>query len=198
MAKKADAGWTSKNKMPGYIPPYKAPRPRRGEQTNETNVQPVVIDCSESLQKDSDSEEGTQFGVVWEKLKDVEAKESEAETPKQTEIPTPIEYVGDIWRDKTRPIVLITETKETERPTSDTEEDNIPVIQTLVRKEKEIPTGEMCVGKTVLKQFDEGLLKSNQRLYLPALLALLSATGLRCFMIFHLVTIQECVVPIVS
>ncbi len=70
-----------------------------------------MIDISESLQKESDSEEDTQFGVVWEKLKDVEAKESEAETPKQTEIPTPIEYVGDIWRDKTRPIVLITETE---------------------------------------------------------------------------------------
>ncbi len=110
-------------------------------------------------------------------------KESEAETPKESEI----EYVGDIWRDKTRPIVLITETEETERPTSDTEEDNIPVIQTLVRKEKEeterptsdteednipvihtlvrkeneIPTGEMCVGKTVLKQFDEGLFKGT-------------------------------------
>jgi hypothetical protein len=79
-----------------------------------------------------------------------------AKTTTVPKIPKPIEYVGDFWKDETRPIVLITETEETERQTSDTEEDNIPVIQTLVRKEKEI-SGESSVGKTVMKQFEAGL-----------------------------------------
>ncbi len=100
----------------------------------------------------------TQFGVVWEKM--TEAQLNMAGNTKTTTLkatPEPIAYVGEPWRDKTRPLVLITETEETERQTSDVEEDNIPLSQTLDK----IPTGEMCIGLTVLKQFDEGLFKGT-------------------------------------
>ena len=60
----------------------------------------------------------------------------------------------------TTSIVLITETEESERQSSDVEEDNIPLIQTLVTKDIEI-SGETCVGKKVMKHFAEGLFMSE-------------------------------------
>jgi hypothetical protein len=62
MSKKSDEGWPGKNISLSRIPPYKAPK-----QTKKT-----VVDISKSEDKASDSEEDTQFGVVWEKIKDVE------------------------------------------------------------------------------------------------------------------------------
>ncbi len=102
-------------------------------------------------------EEETQFGVVWEKMTEEQMKMVQnAKKITETEAPEPIVYVGQPWKDKTRPMVLITETEETERQTSDNEEDNIPVSQILVRKEK-VTSGESSVGKTVMKQFEAGL-----------------------------------------
>jgi hypothetical protein len=56
----------------------------------------------------------------------------------------------------TTSIVLITETEESERQSSHVEEDNIPLIQILVKKDIEI-SGEASVGKFVMKQFEAGL-----------------------------------------
>jgi hypothetical protein len=88
-------------------------------------------------------------------LAEDETKRPEGETPQ------PIEYVEQPWKKKTYPIVLITETED---QSSDNEEDNIPFSsQIQARKEdtrvviEEVPSGETCVGKTVVKQFDEGL-----------------------------------------
>ncbi len=115
-----------------------------------TRRQPKEIALiTETEENERDSEEETQFGVVWEKM--TEAQLNMADNTKTTTLtatPEPIAYVGEPWRDKTRPLVLITETEETERQKSDVEEDNIPLSQTLDK----ISTGEMCVGLTVLKQ----------------------------------------------
>jgi hypothetical protein len=70
MSKKADEGWSGKHVPLSRIPPNKAPR-----QTKKT-----VIDVSESEDKASDSEEDTQFGVVWEKIKDVETLTDKSKT----------------------------------------------------------------------------------------------------------------------
>jgi hypothetical protein len=60
--KKADEGWSGKNVPLSSIPPYKAPRQRKQ----------TLVDITETEEKASDSEEDTQFVVVWEKIKEVE------------------------------------------------------------------------------------------------------------------------------
>jgi hypothetical protein len=60
-------------------PPYNAPRQTSAKDTLQTKVNADVEDISESEDKgkgisDSDSEDDTQFGVVWEKFKDVTEK----------------------------------------------------------------------------------------------------------------------------
>jgi hypothetical protein len=159
MAKKADGGWTSKNQKPGYIPPFKTPRSVTVVEKRNIRRQPKeIVLITETEENERESEEDTQFGVVWEKMTEAQLKMADnTKTTTLTATPEPIAYVGEPWRDKTRPIVLITETEETERETSDVEEDNIPLSQTLDK----IPTGEMCIGLTVLKQFDEGLFKGT-------------------------------------
>ncbi len=72
MSKKADEGWTGKNKMPPLIPPYKTPRLVSVENKMQTRKKPAVVDISETEAKDSGSEEETQFGVVWEKMTEVQ------------------------------------------------------------------------------------------------------------------------------
>ncbi len=228
MTKKVDAGgWTGKNKMPAPIPPYKTPRQVNAEGTRTTRSKKTVVLITETEEQDSDSEEETQFGLVWKKmteeqikmaeeqikmaeeqkkmvdeqkkmaeeqkkLADIATKATEKDTPKpkktrtivliteteETEMqasdneednipvsqifatelqrPTPIQYVGQPWKDKSRSIVLIPETEETERQASDNEDDNIPVSQILARKE-EVTSGQSNVGKTVMKQFEAGL-----------------------------------------
>jgi hypothetical protein len=115
MSKKPDAGWTGKNKMPSHIPLYKTPRSVSVVETRKTRRKPAAVVITETEEKESDSEEETQFGVVWEKMTEEQKKMVEnAKTTTETETPKPIEYVGQPWKDKTRPIVLITETEETE------------------------------------------------------------------------------------
>jgi hypothetical protein len=143
MTKKADAGgWTGKNKMPAPIPPYKTPRQVNVEGTRTTRSKKTVVLITETEEQASDSEEETQFGLVWEKMTEEqikmaaeqkkmadEQKKMAEEQKKMADEPKPIEYVGHPWKDKSRPIVLITETEETERQASDNEEDNIPLSQ---------------------------------------------------------------------
>jgi hypothetical protein len=57
MSKKADEGWTGKNKMPPNIPPYKAPRVVSVTNTRKTRSKAVVVVISETEDKDSDGEE---------------------------------------------------------------------------------------------------------------------------------------------
>jgi hypothetical protein len=57
MSKKADEGWTGKNKMPPNIPPYKAPRAVSVTNIRKTRSKPVVVVISEKEDKDSESEE---------------------------------------------------------------------------------------------------------------------------------------------
>jgi hypothetical protein len=187
MARKADAGWTSKNKMPGKIPPFKTPRcvivvekekdtqlqttrhrkdnsawgktmekelaaiERRMAGPTKTKLQPTeVVIITETEEKESDSEEETQFGVVWEKA--TEAPMKMAENIKETE--AQMKMAENLKT--TTSIVIITETEESERQSSDVEEDNISLIQTSVKKDIEI-SGEASVGKIVMKQFEAGL-----------------------------------------
>jgi hypothetical protein len=87
MSKKADEGWSGKKVPLSRIPPHKAPRQStrvslRGKQrvvelTETQDKEPIqtkqtVVDIVESQDQASDSEEDTQFGVVWEKIKEVE------------------------------------------------------------------------------------------------------------------------------
>ena len=135
MSKKQDAGWTGKNKMPSQIPSYKTPRSVSVVETRKTRTKPPPVVEVDAEEKESDSEEETQFGVVWEKMTEEQKKMVEnVKTTTETETPEPIEYVGQPWRDKTRPIVLITETEETEQQASDNEEDNIPLSLIVARK----------------------------------------------------------------
>jgi hypothetical protein len=157
MSKKQDTGWTGKNKMPSHIPPYKTPRSASVVETRKTRTKPSPVVEVDAEEKESDSEEETQFGVVWEKMTEEQKKMAEnLKTTAETETPKPIEYVGKPWRDKTRPIVLITETEETERQASDIEEGNNPLSLTVARKDV-VPSGEACVGKTIMKQFEAGI-----------------------------------------
>ncbi len=109
---------------------------RRAAGTRKTQLPP------ETEQKDSDSEErATEAQMkMAENIKVTEAQMKMAENIKTTTA-----------------IVLITETEESERQSSDVEEDNIPLIQTLMAKDIEI-SGETCVGKKVMKQFAEDYL----------------------------------------
>jgi hypothetical protein len=155
-SKKQDAGWTGKNIMPFYIPPfYKTPRSVSVVvETRKTRRKPATVVVLETEEQKSDSEDETQFGVVWEKMTEEQTNMVQnANKTTETEAPQPIVYVGEPWKDNRRPIVLITETEETERQTSNNEEENIPVIETIVSQEKVI-SGESSVGKSVMKQFE--------------------------------------------
>jgi hypothetical protein len=162
MSKKAAEGWTGRNKLPPpQIPPYKAPRLVSVKDTRKTIKKPTVVHISETEEKDSESEEDTQFGVVWEKMTEEQrTMVDNAKKIKEAPTLTPIEYVGQPWREKTYPKFLIPETEETDRQSSDKEEDSIPFSQIQARKD-DVTSGEACVGKTVMKQFVEGLFKGK-------------------------------------
>ncbi len=61
-----------KNRLPptskATIPPFKTPRQLKMKQTGKASVVQEVVDVTETEHKDSDSEDETQFGVVWEKF----------------------------------------------------------------------------------------------------------------------------------
>ncbi len=100
---------------------------RRVAGTRKTKLQPTeIVLITETEKKESDSEEETQFGVVWEKA--TEAQMKMAEETKATEAQM---KMAEKMKTTTS-IVLITETEENERQSSDVKEDNIPLIQTLV------------------------------------------------------------------
>jgi hypothetical protein len=168
MARKADEGWVSKNGKPVHIPPYKAPRQKTTKGKDETTVSERVIEVLDSEDKgkgivESDSEEETQLGLVWgspgiseTELQDSDVEEdnipfSQLQTKTKADKPQPIEYVGEAWKEKFYPFVFITETED---QVSETVEDTTVVID-------EVPSGETCVGKTILKEFGEGLFKGK-------------------------------------
>ncbi len=159
MSKTIDEGWTGKNNLPPRTPPYKALKLATVKDTSQTKVRQAVVKRTETEQKDSDSEDETQFGVVWEKMTAEQSRMVEEKNKlKDKDTPAPIEYVGKPWKDMSNTFVLITETEE--QKDSDNEEDNIPFSAMHARKEV-ILIGESCVGKTVVKQFAEGLFKGT-------------------------------------
>ncbi len=72
MSKAADTEWVGKNKLPpkskAKIPPFKTPRQLKMKNTSKASVRQDVVDVTETEQKESDSEDETQFGVVWGSL----------------------------------------------------------------------------------------------------------------------------------
>ena len=75
MAKKADGGWTSKNQKPGYIPPFKTPRSVTVVEKRNIRRQPKeIVLITETEENERESEEDTQFGVVWEKMTEEQHK----------------------------------------------------------------------------------------------------------------------------
>ncbi len=76
-----------------------------------------VVDVSETEQKDSDSQDETQFGVVWDKI----VPDSEKETP--------ISNVGHPWKwkDTTSPFHVFT--PETEEQDSDAMKTRSPSVK---------------------------------------------------------------------
>jgi hypothetical protein len=129
MTKKADAGgWTGKNKMPAPIPPYKTPRQVNVESTRTTRSKQTVVLITKTEEQDSDSEEETQFGLVWEKMTEEQiqmAEEQKKMAEEQKRIAEEQKKLADIATKpkKTRTIVLITETEEKEMQASDNEEE---------------------------------------------------------------------------
>jgi hypothetical protein len=65
--------------------------------------------------------------------------------------PQSIEYVGEAWKEKVSPFVFI---PETEDQASEKVKETTVVIDGM-------PSGESCVGKTVRKEFAEGLFKGQ-------------------------------------
>ncbi len=107
---------------------------------------------TETDQKDCDSEDETQFGVVWEKMTDEQKSMAEAEkTRLEADKPLAIEYEGEAWKEKVYPFVFVPET----------EDQAIQKKKDITVTIEEVPTGETCVGKTIMKQFAEGLFKSQ-------------------------------------
>ena len=173
MARKADEGWVSKNGRPVPIPPYKPPRQKTMKGKGQTRGSKVVIEVLDSQDKgkdvvERDSEEETQLGLVWgspgiaeTQLQDSDDGDdnipfSQLKEKRKEDKPQPIEYVGDVWKEKASPfIVLITETEpKTEEQVIATVEERIVVID-------EVPTGESCIGQKILKEFGEGLFKGS-------------------------------------
>jgi hypothetical protein len=79
MSKAAQEGWLGKNQLPPKIPPFKTPRQLKMKNTGKASVREEIVDVSESdrqdvvdvtetEQKDSDSEDETQFGVIYERF----------------------------------------------------------------------------------------------------------------------------------
>jgi hypothetical protein len=106
--------------------PFKAPR--QANQKRQKNVE---------KEQDSDDDEDN---VPFSALKSV----------KKADIAQPIDYVGDVWKDKSSSFVLITDTEEEVRQadetakfgevlreSSDTEGDDVPITQTLMQALKE-------------------------------------------------------------
>jgi hypothetical protein len=128
MPKKSDEGWAGKNQLPPQIPPYKAPRLARGQdkrvqdkrpvtargpKKRETRSTPITVVIAETEQKDCDSEDETQFGVVWEKMTDEQRAMAEAEkTRLVADKPLAIEYEGEAWKKKVYPFVFVPETED--------------------------------------------------------------------------------------
>jgi hypothetical protein len=149
------------------IPPYKAPRLARGQdkrvqdkrpvtakdpKTKETRSKPVTVVIQDTVQKDSDSEDETQFGVVWEKMTDVHRAMVEADkTRLVADKPLAIEYEGEAWKEKIYPFVFVPETED--QSIQEQKETTVTI--------DEMPSGETCVGKPVMKQFAEGLFKGE-------------------------------------
>ncbi len=115
MARKADEGWVSRNGKPVPIPPYKPPRQKTAKGKYETTVSERVIEVLDSEDKgngviESDSEEETQFGLVWGSpgIPETELQDSDVE---EDNIPFS-ELREKRKADKQQTIVLITETED--------------------------------------------------------------------------------------
>jgi hypothetical protein len=131
-------------------------------------VSETVIEVLNSEDKgkgviESDSEEETQFRLVWRSsgipetvLQDSDVEEdnipiSQLQAKTKADKPQSIEYVGEAWKVKVSPFVFI---PETEDQASKKVKETTVVIDG-------VPSGETCVGKTVLKEFAEGLFKGQ-------------------------------------
>jgi hypothetical protein len=155
MSKAADTQWVGKNRLPptskATIPPYKTPRQLKMKQTSTARVVQDVVYVTETEHKDSDSEDETQFGVVWEKFVPEEVKdrcyphdvfipETEVQEEKQLEQPHVIPFIKGIkmmsereadecarhgevlnWSPDSEEML-----KSASKDMSDSEEDNIP------------------------------------------------------------------------
>jgi hypothetical protein len=208
MSKRGETGWVSKNQLPPAIPPYKTPRQLKTNNTRKARASQCVrkevievseserqdvVDVTETEQKESDSQDETQFGVVWEKLVPVVVSTEEysdsvwcgledppivGESGKGT---LPISYVGHPWKDTTYPYHAFV--PETEDQASDSEDDNVPVSQILALENSskktmpELPIGKACVGHVILKQFETGVFKGT----------VMTATKLRGRYLYHIV-----------
>jgi hypothetical protein len=146
MAKKADEGWLNKNGKPSRIPPYKAPRQTRYEGRGQTRQGARVEHVTETEDKGNgttesdDSEEETQFGVVWEKFIIPETEEQEGQIDEV--------HIPSIETDATKKGFTV------EIETDATKNGFTVEIE-------EIPTGDACVGKFVMKRFEQGLFKGT-------------------------------------
>ena len=123
MPKKSDDGWAGKNQLPPQIPPYKAPRLARGQDKRVQEKRPVTakdpkkkekrsksvtVVIQETVQKDNDSEDETQFGVVWEKMTDEHRAMTEADNTRLVaDTPLAIEYEDEAWKEKVYPFVFV-------------------------------------------------------------------------------------------
>ena len=143
MAKKADAGWTSKNKMPGKIPPFKTPR----------CVTVVEKEKDTQLQTKRHRKDNSAWGKTMEK--ELAAIERRAAGITKTQLQPETEQKDSGKDTLPLPCVFIPETGQIVPDESGSDEDNIPFseIQAMKAKKKtEIPqlaTGEACVGNLI-------------------------------------------------
>ena len=108
MARKTDEGWVSRNGTPVHIPPYKPPRQKTMKGKDETRVSEREIEDKGKGVIESDSEEETQFGLVWGSpgIPETELQDSDVE---EDNIPFS-ELREKSKADKQQTIVLITAT----------------------------------------------------------------------------------------
>ena len=168
MARKADEGWFTKNGKSVVIPPYKAPRQKttKGKHTPKVSERVTEVLDSEDKGKEVvevDSEDDTQLGLVWgspgKTVTETELEDSDGEgdnipfselkEKRKADKPQPIEDVGDVLKDRVYPYVFI---PETEVQVSET-------VKEITVGTDGVPSGELCVGKSIMKEFGEGLFK---------------------------------------
>jgi hypothetical protein len=188
MSKAAETQWVGKNRLPptkskATIPPFKTPRQLKMKQTGKSSVVQDVFNVKETEHTDSESEDETQFGVVWEKFvpevvkgkpypHDVFIPETEAQDDTQEAQPDSDDMLQSASKDM-----------------SESDDENIPFSRLQAKKtvrakkkttKTEVPKlqlGEACVGHLILKQFETGVFKGT----------VMTATKLRGRFLYHIV-----------